>query len=62
MQNIKFDLYFILDFYIFRNYQKCLLFKLKPFGSFLKIFIVIIGFSLLQSRRNKGLKEIKFCK
>ena len=34
MQNTKFHLYFILDFCIFGNYQKCLLFKLKPFCLF----------------------------
>ena len=44
MQTIKFDSYFILDFCIFRNYQKCLLDKLEPLEFF--FHFIVIGFSL----------------
>lgn len=56
MQNIKFDLYFILDFYIFRNYQKCL-FKLKPFGSFWKFLLLLLALVYYKAGEMKGLRR-----
>lgn len=60
MWNIKFGSYFILDFCFSRSYQKCLLDKLEPLEFF--FHFIVIGFGLLQSRRNEGLKEIKVYK